>query len=99
MMDACWLRTLDAIEFCHQNGITPIVLTSFPVNGLNATDKGLILLQNAKVMALPPSVITVDVATPLTLNGNINPLYDADGTHPNDAGHAIMSDLVQAAIR
>lgn len=41
----------------------------------------------------------VDVHTPMVgENSNMNPKLSGDGTHPNAAGYALISPLVEAKI-
>jgi lysophospholipase L1-like esterase len=99
-MDALWGSTLYTIDFMLKLGITPVVLTSPPVNAYTQANKDLIAAQNARILSLPKNIITVDIAAALTLNGNINAAYDnGDGTHWNDAGEALAANLVYSAIK
>lgn len=98
-MDALWFMTLEFIRDMKALGIRVIILTSGPVNNYNAADKNLVLAQNARVMALPDSVIKVPFGEAVALNGNINPLYGSgDGVHYNDAGYELKASMVWAAI-
>lgn len=98
-MNALWKLTVQTGEKLLEMGIRPVVLTSGPVDAYGGVDKALVLTQNARIMALPEKFIKVDVASAITLNGNINPAYSAgDGTHYNDAGYTLIASLVWDAI-
>lgn len=96
--DAAWGNTLEAVDFCLANKIIPVVLTSGPANGYTWS---LIKKQNARVMALPSSVVKVDAAAVLNnpaSDGTILPAYDSDGTHYTEAGYIAIANVVIAAI-
>lgn len=49
--------------------------------------------------ARPEDVFFVDIHTPMAgANNNMNPQLSGDGTHPNAAGYALISPLVEQAI-
>ncbi|HYN54393.1 MAG TPA: SGNH/GDSL hydrolase family protein [Methylotenera sp.] len=98
IFDASWGYTLEFINYCLNLDIIPIVLTSGPATGYSWT---LTKAQNVRVMALPASVIKVDVAAIINnsaSDGTILPAYDSDGTHYNDAGYAAIADEVKTSI-
>jgi hypothetical protein len=100
IFNASWGLTIDAIEYCRQNNVKPVVLTSSPANGYTWSR---IAAQNAKVLALPPWVKKVDVAA-ITNNpaspGTIKAEYSSgDGTHLNDACHAAIATAAINSIR
>lgn len=100
VMDALWGNVLYTIDYLLKLGITPVVLTSTAVDGYAQGLKDLVTAQNARVKALPASVIVVDSAAVLATGGNITPAYSAgDGTHLNDVGYALMGGMVYSAIK
>lgn len=113
IMDSLWARVLQTIDHVQQLGITPVVLTSSPVNTFNATEAALWRAQNARVMALPASVVKIDsgrdLTEPGTYDGNAPKLalkYGSndgvtylDGVHYNNAGYELIADKVRAALR
>lgn len=113
VMDELWGHVLGTIDYLQQIGVTPVVLTSGPVNTMNAVDAVLWRAQNARVMALPASVIKVDVGRALTEPNTydstapkialpygtaLDGVTYVDGTHYNNAGYEMMADCVYAAL-
>jgi hypothetical protein len=96
-LDYCWARCLAAIEKCQRLGVTPAVSTLWPQSGYSWTA---IQSQNARVMALPNSVIKLDFASVVTTGSVINPAYDSgDGTHlSTTAGNAALVDYVLSRL-
>lgn len=97
--DTTWGRTLDAIEYCRLNGVTPVVLTSGPAAGMTWSR---IKAQNARVMALPAYVKKVDVGALIndpSNDGTIRAAYSAgDGTHYTVAAYQAIADAVISAV-
>jgi len=90
--DVCWTNTLKSIDVCLRNNVVPIVWTSPPASGLSAAANTIRRTQNARVMALPDSVIKLDFASVLADPNNVDVLRTSfnsgDDTHWNYAGYA-----------
>lgn len=93
--DVCWTNTLKSIDVCQRNGVVPIVWTSPPAAGMSAAAHTIRKTQNARVLALPDSVIKLDFCAVLADPSNVNQLLAAynsgDDTHWNDAGYAAVA--------
>lgn len=100
---AAWALTMGMIDLCRENNVTPIVLTSGPVNGYSASQNSLRLTQNAKTLELSKlGVVVVDASDVITTPGAdnaINPLYNGgDGLHYNDACHLAIANQVLTSL-
>jgi len=101
--DDAWAYGMEMLELCRNNDIIPVVLTSGPVNGYNASQNTFRLNQNAKTLELRKyGVIVVDAASVVTQPGTdntINPLFDGgDNLHYNDLGHEAIARKVLQEI-
>lgn len=91
------------IEACRDKGVTPVVLTSGPVNSYTADQNARRLAQNLKTKNLVKNgVLVLDVASVVTQPGTdntINPSYTAvDGLHYNDAGHGVIASYIATKL-
>lgn len=103
MFDDAWAYGVEMIERCRNAGVTPVVLTSGPVNGYTSEQNGFRLAQNAKTIELRKAgCIVVDASAIITADGTnntINPLYNSgDGLHYNDLGHELIAKAVLTEI-
>lgn len=93
--EATWKANLVSIvTTLKANNIIPILLLPTPrtVHDITAL-KNYILTQFA-------SEIIIDTFTPLVaVDGvTLNPIYDADGIHPNNLGHSIIAQTISIAL-
>lgn len=81
------LSLITTIEF---KGVCKCVVLTPPPN----SSRDMTPTRNAIVAAFPSK--SIDIFTPLkaTSGTGYNPAYDADGTHPNPAGHALIGSAV-----
>lgn len=103
IFDAAWSRTLEIVELCRQNRITPVICTSGPWNSLNAAEDARRQEQNIRVRSLANLAVIVDVASVIENTSDrseINSAYDSgDGLHYNNAGYAAIASVAYTALR
>lgn len=93
--DKAWALCLDAIQYCNNYNVQPVVLTSWAAAGTNWS---VITTQNNRVLNLPSSVITIDVGNYVSPGGTINSGWNIaanDGVHLNDAGYAAVAAYIK----
>ncbi|MFT4754878.1 MAG: lysophospholipase L1-like esterase [Salibacteraceae bacterium] len=89
------LYNLDSVfSLSNQNNIPIWICTTQPKNHLSSATRQ--LQEDLKdSINLKYGVFTIDFWTTIALPDNsINPTYNADGTHLNDAGHHVLVDRV-----
>lgn len=103
--DTAWFYTLDMIEQCRQAGVTPVVLTSSPLNAYDATQNARRVAQNARTLALAgPGLIVADTGAAVADPANPSQILAAaaatvpDGLHLGDYGYQLQRDVVRRAI-
>lgn len=102
-IDKAWSETMDMIEQCRRNRVTPIVTTCFTKNALSAGQVAFLSAQNARLLAIRGEVIVADVALAINNTANpttaINSAYDCgDGVHLNDAGYIAQAACIAAVV-
>jgi hypothetical protein len=93
--DVIWGNVLKSIDVCQRNCVVPIVWTSPPAASMTGAAHTIRKAQNARVLALPDSVLKLDFCTVLADPSNVDqllPTYNSgDDTHWNDAGYAAVA--------
>jgi hypothetical protein len=101
--DLAWAHTLDMIGQCRAAGVTPVILTSGPVNAHTGAEHARRQAQNVRTLALAASGITVVDADTVVANpantAQILPAYDAgDGLHYTKTAHGAIATAVRTAL-
>jgi lysophospholipase L1-like esterase len=86
-------------SLARQRGIPTFVISPQPRTGYNVAQQNNLLLANTLIREIIPVEFYADVMEPLRdpnslKPADINPIYNADNIHPNDAGHAIIYDIL-----
>lgn len=101
--NAMLARMGDIIDYGRRWGTKIIVTTAAPSSALSAGQNTLRETQNLIVVGLKESINVADVATPLQRPDNsalLQAIYDSgDGTHWNDAGHAVGASVLKPRIK
>ena len=84
-------------ETARSRGVAVIILSTQPRN-LNATQLAqLVEIDGLMSQQVGPCFVAVREAL-AGPDGKLAPQYDADGVHPNDAGHAVIHDRIVDVI-
>jgi lysophospholipase L1-like esterase len=86
-------------SLARQRSIPTFVISPQPRTGYNVAQQNDLLTAATLIKDIIPIEFYVDVMEPLrdpnsTKPADINPAYNADNIHPNDAGHAIIYNLL-----
>lgn len=86
-------------NLARQRGIPTFVISPQPRTGYNVNQQNALLTANALIRDIIPVEFYADVMEPLRdpnslKPADLNPLYNADNIHPNDAGHAIIYNIL-----
>lgn len=100
VMTACRTNVLRAIAKANEFGLTLHVGTTPPVVSYNAEQRGRVLAHNEWVRGLTQYGARVfDIARILAPDGTTLAVYDADGTHFNDAAHIAVGTAARDQFR
>jgi lysophospholipase L1-like esterase len=86
-------------NLARQRGIPAFVISPQPRTGYNVTQQNALLAANVLIRDIIPIEFYADVMEPLRdpnslKPADINPIYNADNIHPNDAGHTIIYNIL-----
>jgi lysophospholipase L1-like esterase len=90
---------LTMYTFARQRGIPAFVISPQPRTGYTIPQQNNLLTAAALIKDIIPVEFYVDVMEALRdpnsiKPADINPIYNADNIHPNDAGHAVMFNIL-----
>jgi acyl-CoA thioesterase-1 len=96
-------NVLTMYSLARQRGIPAFVISPQPRTGYNVTQQNDLLTAAALIKDIIPVEFYIDVMEPLrdpnsVKPADMNPIYNADNIHPNDAGHALMFDILWGVI-
>ncbi|SFD63763.1 Lysophospholipase L1 [Chitinophaga sp. CF118] len=87
-------------SLARQRGIPTFVISPQPRTGYNVSQQNDLLTAAALIKDIIPVEFYADVMEPLrdttstTKLADLNPLYNADNIHPNDAGHTVIYNIL-----
>lgn len=86
-------------SLARQRGIPTFVISPQPRTGYNVAQQNSLLTAAALIKDIIPVEFYADVMEPLrdpnsTKPADINPIYNADNIHPNDAGHTVIYNIL-----
>jgi len=93
------LANYERIASLAQSAHVPLWISTTQPRNFKDPAQALQLMQARDAIARTFAPRTLDFWTPFAMpNGRIRPIYNSgDGTHLNDAAHAILADIVEAA--
>lgn len=86
-------------NLARQRGIPTFVISPQPRTGYNIAQQNNLLTAATLIKDIIPEEFYADVMEPLrdpnsTKPADLNPIYNADNIHPNDAGHAVIYNIL-----